>query len=63
MCYVCGVDVLWIGHGWVMDVLWMCHGCVRDALGMPDVCVMDEWRMLYVYCVSCRVNCIVIVIL
>ena len=69
MRYGCVMDVLrmceasYVCVRYVMDVwsmLWMCEvccGCVKD------VCVMDEWWIFYIYCVSCIVNGIVIVIL
>ena len=34
-----------------------------EESGTIDVCVMDEWWVFYIYCVSCIVNGIVIVIL
>ena len=65
------MDVWGVCYGCVTDVWGMCYGCVRDvmdALGMgygcvKDVCVMDEWWIFYIYCVSCILNGIVIVIL
>ena len=60
MCYESVMRVLWKCYENVLDVLWMCevcYGCVKD------VCVMDEWWVFYIYCVSCIVNGIVIVIL
>ena len=73
-CYEGDMDVLWMCYGCVMGVLWVCYGCVMDVWGMlwmcevcygcvKDVCVMDEWWIFYIYCVSCIVNGIVIVIL
>ena len=70
------MKVLWKCYGCVMGVLWVCYGCVRyvmDVWGMlwmcevcygcvKDVCVMDEWWICYIYCVSCIVKGIVIVI-
>ena len=74
MCYGCVMNVLWECYESAMKVLWMCYGCVMDVWGMlwmcevcywcvKDVCMMDEWWIFYIYCVSCIVNCIVIVIL
>ena len=60
MCYGCVIDVLWMCYGCVMGVLWMCEVCYGRV---KDVCVMDEWWIFYIYCVSCIVNGIVIVIL
>ena len=60
MCYGCVIDLLWMCYGCVMGVLWMCEVCYGRV---KDVCVMDEWWIFYIYCVSCIVNGIVIVIL
>ena len=74
MCYESVMRVLWKCYESVMKVLWKCYESVMDVWGMlwmcevcygcvKDVCVMDEWRIFYIYCVSCIVNGIVIVIL
>ena len=70
-CYESVMRALWKCYESVMNVLWMCYGCVMGVLWMcevcygrvKDVCVMDEWWIFYIYCVSCIVNGIVIVIL
>ena len=75
MCYGCVRYVMDVwGMLWMCEE---CYGCVRnvmDVWGMllmcevyygcvKDVCVMDEWWIFYIYCVSCIINGIVIVIL
>ena len=59
MCYGCVMGVLWVWYRCVMGVLWMCEVCYGRV---KDVCVMDEWWIFYIYCVSCIVNSIVIMI-
>ena len=68
VCYGCVMGVLWmceVCYGcvrYVMDVwgmLWMCEVCYGRV---KDVCVMDEWWIFYIYCISCIVKGIVIVI-
>ena len=55
MWYGCINEVLW-RCGCVRGVLWICLKCVRDACDMRD-----GWNTFY--CVSCRVNRVVVVIL